>query len=333
VRAVDLTVGGLVERALGALDLAPSTREHWDRIARVDILPLAHLPAAQLRFSDVRNWQRDLGKRSRWSSNRAFEVLRRAYRWAVREERLLSENPCEGISKLFDEPPNDRVLSADELRRLLGAVHRLREEFGPYADATLLLLLTLVRRSSVLGMRHEELQDLDGNDARWAVPSERSKSGRPHVVPLTAAARSVVRRRLEVVESDLGPGRSFLFPAGGKASGADQPMTWSSGWMLALREEMRPVNDDYTPGPRDARWSVHTFRASGSTHLIEDLGVSRHVVSLLLGHTMPGPAATRVYDRSELLPERRAALTRWADWLGRLSGDTRGDTHGSADPN
>jgi hypothetical protein len=28
VRAVDLTVGGLVERALGALDLAPSTREH-----------------------------------------------------------------------------------------------------------------------------------------------------------------------------------------------------------------------------------------------------------------------------------------------------------------
>jgi hypothetical protein len=43
------------------------------------------------------------------------------------------------------------------------------------------------------------------------------------------------------------------------------------------------------------------------------------VVSLLLGHTMPGPQATKIYDRSELLDQRRAALVAWADWLDGLA--------------
>jgi hypothetical protein len=36
---------------------------------------------------------------------------------------------------------------------------------------------------------------------------------------------------------------------------------------------------------------------------------------------LPGPAAAHVHDRAELLPERRAALERWAEWPGRLRED------------
>jgi hypothetical protein len=53
----------------------------------------------------------------------------------------------------------------------------------------------------------------------------------------------------------------------------------------------------------------------------EDLGVSSEVVSLILGHTPPGARATRVYNRAELLPERRAALVAWGRWLDRLKTD------------
>jgi integrase len=66
------------------------------------------------------------------------------------------------------------------------------------------------------------------------------------------------------------------------------------------------------------RWTIHGIRHTVATHMREDLKIQREVVSLVLGHTLAGPTATRIYDRSEMLPERRAALTAWADWLRAL---------------
>jgi integrase len=318
-----LSVDGLVRRALAALHLSPKTRVEWERLARVEIGPaLGTRPAADLQRADVRAWTREVGKRSGWTANRAFEVLRRCYSWAVYEEELFGQagrSPCERMPKPFDEPRSERVLSLDELRRLLGALDRLWER--PYADATLLLLLTGVRRDSVVGLKRAELQGLEGEDPRWVIPPERSKHGRPHVVPLSPAAAATVRRRIDVVDELLGEATQHLFPAGGDQAGLDEPMLWSSTWIEDLREEMRPVTDETTLGPPDPRWTIHSLRHTLATHLIEDLGVSRHVVSLILGHTLPGPAATRVYDRADLLPERRAALERWAEWLRRLAED------------
>jgi hypothetical protein len=52
----------------------------------------------------------------------------------------------------------------------------------------------------------------------------------------------------------------------------------------------------------------------------EDLGVAPDVVSLVLGHTLLGPRASRIYDRAERLGERRAALLAWTAWLRALGG-------------
>jgi integrase len=68
-------------------------------------------------------------------------------------------------------------------------------------------------------------------------------------------------------------------------------------------------------------WRIHDLRHTGATHLREHFGVSSEVVSLLLGHTPPGPRVTRIYNRAEALPERRAALVAWGDWLERLTVD------------
>lgn len=317
--AAPLTVDQVVSRALGALELSPKTRTEWERLAKKEISPaLGTRAAADVQRADVRAWLREVGRRSTWTANRSFELLRRCYSWAVYQEELLGGSPCERMPRPFPEPRSERVLGRDELRRLLGALDRLHDR--PYADATLLLLLTGVRRDSVVGMRREELQGLAGADPRWIVPAARSKSGRPHVVPFSPAAAAAVRRRLAFVDGIFGEGAfAHLFPAGGEEGGEDIPMTWSSRWVEDLREEMRPVSDELELGPLDPRWTIHALRHTLATHAIEDLGVSRHVVSLLLGHTMPGPTATRVYDRAELLPERRAALERWAEWLGRLA--------------
>ena len=81
-----------------------------------------------------------------------------------------------------------------------GAIRR------PYTDAVRLLLLTGVRRDMVLGMRRSELEDIGGREPRWAIPggfAGRSKSGRPHVVPLSPQALAVIEPRLEVVHSGI----------------------------------------------------------------------------------------------------------------------------------
>src|SRR3990172_6620938 len=261
-----LTVSGLLGRCLDALDLRDTTRREWSRLALVEIGPaLGCRLAAEVRRSDVRQWVRDVGDRSAWTANRAFEGLRRAYSWGRREE-LLEASPCDLLGRPFPEPSSDRVLSRDELRRLLGALDRGMAENRPYADATRMLLLTGVRRESVLGARREEFEALDDpREARWVVPAARSKSGRQHVVPLSLGALRPLQRRL------LAAGCGHLFPVGGRPAGRGGGMALAPGWVQWLREEMRPLDDDLQPGPVDPRWTIHGLRHTIATHLVEYL--------------------------------------------------------------
>ncbi len=60
------------------------------------------------------------------------------------------------------------------------------------------------------------------------------------------------------------------------------------------------------------RFSFHGLRATLATGLGE-LGVARHTISTVLGHTFIGGAAvTGVYDRADRVPEVGAALRAWA---------------------
>ena len=332
--ASGLTVGELARRALEAIELRASTRKEWERLTKVELAPaLGTLPAAGLDRATVRAWIRGMAKRSRWTADHAFRVLRRFYSWAEDEE-LIQASPLHRVKTkaiLGRLDSNDRVLSRDELRRLLGALARLRDSWV-YADATLLLLLTMVRREGVLGMRRDELHELDGKAPVWIVPAGRMKSGREHLVPLSPQAVAVVRRRLAALDALAAaaaaadgdaerPAIAHLFPAGGRLTGEDVPMTWPSSWVRELREEMRCVAVDDEghptgPAPADARWTIHGLRHAAATQMREHLGADRDVVSLLLAHSLPG--VTSVYDRAEKLAERRAALERWGEWLERL---------------
>jgi integrase len=246
-------------------------------------------------------------------------VLRRVYSSAV-ENDLLPATPFVALKRPASEQTSERVLSAGEIRALLHALDAIDDDMRaryrldaaslarPYTDAVRLLLLTGVRRDMVLGMRRSELEDLDGPEPRWTIPggfAGRSKSGRAHLVPLSTQALGVIRSRLEEVALDT------LFPPTRVAEA--EFMTWSSRFVGELKKKMESIL-----GTRMPRWTVHNLRHTIGTHLREDLGVSSEVVSLILGHTPPGPRVTRVYNRAELLQDRRAALVAWAQWLDRL---------------
>jgi integrase len=324
------TVGELAGMALAALPLRPSTAREWSRLVRAELVPaFGTVLAPDLTRREVRDWmdQRAAQPRGTWTANRAFEVLRRTFTWAMSRD-IVEVSPCHGLQKPAPEPRSQRVLTTDELRALLAALDKLP---GAYSDAVLLLLLTCARREMVLGGRRGELEL--GSEPTWTIPGGRdgrSKSGEPHVIPLSKEAVKVLERRLDVI----GAG-SYLFPPARVRRLGVAPKrayaVWASRYTAELQTEvgiawateagkplpMRKVKRDgkeVEELDREAcrlllpRWTLHNLRHTGATRMREHLGVRVDVVSMILGHTPEGPRVTRVYDRAHLLPERRAAL-------------------------
>src|SRR5688500_11237462 len=119
-----------------------------------------------------------IAKRSAYTANRSFEVLRRVFSWAV-EQDVIGASPFVGLKLPAREHKNERVLSTPEVRALWTGLDLVHQHHPDYADATRLLLLTGVRRDMVLGMNRRELEDLDGSEPRWVIPGGfegRSKS-------------------------------------------------------------------------------------------------------------------------------------------------------------
>ncbi len=324
-----LTIGRLARRMLAEADepaearplkLEESTLYAWRGLARRDVIPtFGDRRPETLTRKEIRSWgSKTVRVRGPYQANRAFELLRRVYSWAI-EQDLVEVTPFVKLARPFgDEEASDRVLSTDEIRWVWRALGE-----GPYPDVVRLLFLTGVRREMVVGMPRAELDGLDGEEPRWTVPASRTKGDRPHVVPLSSQAVKVIKRRMTVALGEQ------VFPPVRALAEATPPkgasMTWSSKWVERFKvkiEELRMADaaERMAPPPEPMpRWTIHNIRHTVGTHMREDLGIDRDVVSMILLHAPGGPAVTRVYDRAEMLPERRAALQAWADWVEALT--------------
>jgi len=322
-RARGVTVAELIDRCIRDLEaggggrrhmpLRPKTSREWRRIARVEIgRKLGTRLAHQVSRQEVRDLLQ--GVDSRYVANNVLALLRRAYSWGI-VDGVVESSPCEKMPKPKAIEPSGRALSRNEVRWLW---HAMEEDEQQAADVVRLLLFTGVRRDMVQGARRSEFE-LRAAEPRWIVPGGwegRSKTGLYHVVPLSGPAVDVVERRLDAVDGEC------LF----RVLGEDRPMGWSSRFVKGLKLDMatamrqdlakrQGVEPGQVKAPEIRRWTVHNLRHTIGTHMIEDLGVDRDVVSLILGHTQGGASATRFYDRSERLPHRRAALVSWAAWV------------------
>jgi integrase len=95
--------------------------------------------------ADVRGWAAKIAKRSTYTTNRAFEVLRRVFSWSI-EQDVIGASPFVGLKLRAKEHKSERVLSADEVRASWRALDDVQVGHPDYADAARLLLLTGVRR-------------------------------------------------------------------------------------------------------------------------------------------------------------------------------------------
>jgi integrase len=174
-------------------------------------------------------------------------------------------------------------LTTSEIVKFWKACDSVGEPFGSVFK---LLLLTGARLREVAGMRRSELSD----DGTWILPSSRSKNRRSHTVPLPLQARSIIAAVPNL-------GTDLLFTTTGT--------TAVSGWSKIKKRLDHLMGDDVPP------WTLHDIRRSMVTHAAE-LGIAPHLLELIVNHVSGSKAGVAgTYNRSELLPERRAALTLW----------------------
>ena len=145
-----------------------------------------------------------------------------------------------------------------------------------------ILVLTATRSGEVRGARWAEV-DVDA--AVWTIPSSRTKTGKPHRVPLSAEALAVLTEA-----EALRDGSGLIF-----ASVTGRAMT-AEGLSKLLKDQ----NVGAVP---------HGFRSSFRDWCGET-GVPREVAEAALAHTVRGVEGA--YARSDLLERRRPVMARWA---------------------
>ncbi len=221
------------------------------------------------------------------AANRVRTTISALYSWAIKNG-MAEANPIIGTEQR-PEQSRDRVLSPDELRLIWNAL-----EDDHYGSIVKMLMLSAQRRDEIAGLRWREI---DFESAAILLPRERVKNNRAHIVPLSAPALAILQAQLRRA------GRELLF---GFGSG---PLSNWSNCKAQLDTRIAGVRGQPLP-----HWTLHDIRRSVATHLVERLAVQPHHVEAPLNH-QTGSDVARIYNRSKLENEKRAAVNLWADYL------------------
>jgi integrase len=243
-------------------------------------------------------------------ANRLFEDVRAMVRWA-RGRGDLDSNITEGMRRPSETVERDRVLSADEIRKLFAALPE-GDMRGSTGRIIKLCLLTAQRVGEVSSMTSGQI---DFAAAVWTIPAKIAKNGREHKVPLSAMVLEIVLEQMAAVES-LADRKEralaeYVFPApGGRSavSAASVPKAVMRSGHLGI-----------------APWTPHDLRRTAAT-LMAEAGISPFIVGHVLNHATVTRATVtgRIYDRYDYGREKREALeTLAANIAGIIGGGAK----------
>ncbi|MBK6490226.1 MAG: integrase arm-type DNA-binding domain-containing protein [Sphingomonadales bacterium] len=198
------------------------------------------------------------------------------------------------------------------LRSVRKGLPRQTEKVGhlaamPYADVPA-LLAKLVAASPTTGrdalrftiynaVRSNETRfavwtEFDLDKAIWTIPGERMKARETHVVPLSAPAVALLRRRWNERTSDDG----LVFSNDGEKPISDMTMT-------------KLLRDAGITGV-----TVHGFRSAFTDWAAETTDFPKEVADKALAHKLPNRVEA-AYRRTDFFDKRRDLMTQWAAYL------------------
>lgn len=213
------------------------------------------------------------------------------FRYAVVTLRA-DGDPAAALKGALTRPPIDHARPmapsdiADYKTRLAG--------YGGNRTTVIALWLLLYLFVRTGELRRAAWAEFDLDAGEWKVPPERMKMGRAHLVPLPRQALVLLRELQRITGAGV-----LLFPNSRRPT---EPM--SATTVNRALEHM---------GYSSGAWTGHDFRATAST-LLHEQGYRSELVEMQLAHA--DKSKTRAaYNHAQYLPERRAMMQAWADWV------------------
>jgi integrase len=171
-------------------------------------------------------------------------------------------------------------------------------------DALKLTILTAVRSNET---RFATWREFDLEAGIWSIPAIRMKMKEPHVVPLSRAALTLLKRLHADAVDDLEGTRNERASAM-----ASRPL------FSAARG--KPISDmTMTKVLRDmkiAGVTVHGFRSSFTDWAAEQTDTPKEIADKALAHKVPN-AVEAAYRRTDFFDKRRALMSLWAAFVMR----------------
>lgn len=290
-RATQVTVAEAL-RLYASIYLAPNLRTAAERERQLKAALAEHheRPIGELSRSDLQKAIDDKAAEGRLiAANRIRSALVHFAKWCWQRGHL-AEHIGASTTPATKEAPRERVLSLDEIRTVYRATFQLGALWGPLFR---LRLLTGQRLSDIAKARWS---DIDLEARRYAIPGSQTKNGKPHIVHLSEPALA----EIEAMRPLTGE-TPFLFTT--------TERTPVSGFSKATKRLYHAAD---VPD-----WRPHDFRTAFASALCE-AGENEAIVDRILNHSASGSAPSavaRVYNRASNLPQRAAALDRWAEMV------------------
>ncbi|MGN4956754.1 integrase domain-containing protein [Aeromonas sp. 23P] len=208
---------------------------------------------------------------------------------------LLHANPCSAVRKVFKKPTKMHMptLKPEELPLLMADIANGRLDSTTRCQIEW-SLHTLVRPGESAGTRWDEI---DMEAKVWNIPAERMKMDRPHRVPLTPHAISLLERMRPISGH-----RPFVFPG--------------------YRDPLGHINEQSANAALKrlgygGRLVAHGLRSLGSTTLNEQ-GFNPDAIEAALSHADDNEIR-RAYNRSDYFEQRVIMMTWWSEHIDRAS--------------
>ncbi|MEL0619541.1 tyrosine-type recombinase/integrase [Psychrobacter proteolyticus] len=191
------------------------------------------------------------------------------------------------------------ILDTDELGRLLNDIDEYQGSFEVKIAIKLMPML-FVRAGE---LRYALWDDFDLYEGTWTFTPRKTqrRTGLSLIVPLPTQATALIR------ELSLHARSKYLFPA---IHTTVQPMSENT-----MNQALKRL------GYSGSKQTVHGFRATARTLIVEKLGFPEALVEQQLAHRVRDMHG-RAYNRTVFLPERKMMMQAWADYLYELKATT-----------
>jgi integrase len=282
-------------------ELEESTmRKHKSRLAKYLLPALGSIAVADITAPMILKIGEEIqAKGSEHEAHRVVRLCKQILQYAT-ISGLVQYNVAYGVTAGLSRPKTKHRTAPLKDEDIRAVLQRIEKHIGsPQVSICLKLVPHLFM--SPIDITAGRWKDIDLENGIWSF--KRRKSGVPTIAPLSDYVKSQLRQIRAIY-----PNSEWVFPSPNNIS---NPI--SSGSLNAALRRCGVAKNEAT---------IHGFRATARTLLVEKFGYRQDIVEQQISHTVKDPNG-RAYNRTMFLTERREMLETWSTYLRELMSPNR----------